>query len=622
MGVVYRAFDPRIAREVALKTIRLADQTDAGEDQQVRERLIREAQSAGRLSHPGIVTIFDADEQNGLAYVAMELVEGQRLSEYLADGIPQADKLAFSVSLLKMAGSALDYASRAGVVHRDVKPANIIVSDGMFKLLDFGVARVSSSQLTRAGTVVGTPNYMSPEQVRGDAVDGRSDQFSLAVIVYELLTGLKPFAARRVPSTLYKIVHEAPAPIHVRLPGIPRGVEEVVLRALAKDPAGRFPSCTAFAEAFDRAVRGSSELWAQVDISLDADDVTRTTLVGTEEEVAEAVAPRTEQSTQETGTRTAELLPAPRPVRPMERDERALPPPAGEASARAGSPTGLPREPPRRASRWPALILGLLAFAIGLLTVLVVRYPGLVRDRQALVATLAEIEGGALALSRDVVALFQADPLSVPAAPASESGPASDSVSEATPAAAPPEADETAPGPLASANGTPSAFPVGGGQPAEAGPAAIPAPVRTPPAEATIFFDSNVEGVLVTVDGNRLWRCITPCKLAGIPVGEHDLLAHRSGYGLQRRMIVAPPGETQVEILMSRPEGTLVISSEPSAARVLVDGSDTGKTTPMDIALPPGRHLIRLERGSLAAEETITVRLGELTHIDVRLAPE
>ena len=213
MGVVYRAHDPQIDREIALKTIRLATHADPSEVKDMRGRLIREAQSAGRLSHPGIVTIFDAGEQDGLAYVAMELVEGHSLHEILAGPVLPDRKLEFLVALLEKAGSALDYASANGVVHRDVKPANIMVSGPSIKLLDFGVARVASSQATRAGTVFGTPNYMSPEQVQGRQVDGRADQFSLGVIAYEVLSGVKPFEAPAIPSTLYKIVHDDPEPL-------------------------------------------------------------------------------------------------------------------------------------------------------------------------------------------------------------------------------------------------------------------------------------------------------------------------------------------------------------------------------------------------------------------------
>ncbi|MYB52554.1 MAG: serine/threonine protein kinase [Acidobacteriia bacterium] len=234
MGVVYRAHDPQIDREVALKTIRLAAHADPSEIEGMRDRLIREARSAGRLSHPGIVTIFDAGEQDGLAYVAMELVEGRSLADILAGPVVPDRKVEFLVALLAKAGSALDYASANGVVHRDVKPANIMMSGRRVKLLDFGVARVASGQATRAGTVFGTPNYMSPEQVQGRQVDGRSDQFSLAVISYEVLCGVKPFEASAVPATLFKIVHDDPEPLRTHVPHVPASLERVVLRALQK----------------------------------------------------------------------------------------------------------------------------------------------------------------------------------------------------------------------------------------------------------------------------------------------------------------------------------------------------------------------------------------------------
>ena len=187
MGVVYRARDTKIGREVAIKTIKLAEQADESETERLRERLFREAQSAGRLSHPGIVTIYDVAEESGLAYITMEFVDGETLQAMMDSG--RAEEPEFIADILRQTAAALDYAHSKEIVHRDVKPANIMVTpDGTVKITDFGIARISSSKLTQTGTVMGTPSYMSPEQVRGDPISGASDQFSLGVITYELLT--------------------------------------------------------------------------------------------------------------------------------------------------------------------------------------------------------------------------------------------------------------------------------------------------------------------------------------------------------------------------------------------------------------------------------------------------
>src|SRR3954465_1822156 len=211
MGIVYHAIDPNIGRPVAIKTIQLGVGRKPEEQQRLRERLFREAQSAGILSHPGIVTIYDIAEEDGLAYIFMELVNGPPLDKLLkAEQTPDKESL---LSILRQVATALDYAHKKGIVHRDIKPANIMVhEDGTAKVTDFGVAKIVSQQMTQAGTIMGTPSYMSPEQVQGGKINGRADQFSLAVIAYEMLTGEKPFTADYLPTLLFKIVREEPAP--------------------------------------------------------------------------------------------------------------------------------------------------------------------------------------------------------------------------------------------------------------------------------------------------------------------------------------------------------------------------------------------------------------------------
>ncbi len=257
MGVVYRAKDPKIGREVAIKTLKIIDKADASEVDALRERLKREAQSAGQLSHPGIVTIYDVDEEDGLAYIAMELVEGKTLENVLRDG--GTDDLAFIGDVLKQASAALDYAHSKGIVHRDVKPANLMLTPGGgVKIMDFGIARVSSSQLTQTGTVMGTPSYMSPEQVKGEDLDGRSDQFSLGVISYELLTNKKPFTGDNLTAVIFKIVSSEPERTKDLCTWIPEDLDAAVNKALKKSRDDRFANCGEFAAAFSEAVAGVS----------------------------------------------------------------------------------------------------------------------------------------------------------------------------------------------------------------------------------------------------------------------------------------------------------------------------------------------------------------------------
>ena len=243
--MVYKAQDPAIGRTVAIKTIRLSDLTDSSERERLRERLFREAQSAGILSHPNIVTIYDILEEDGVSYIFMELVNGPTLEALLAGETPPGREGIFNI--FRQTASALDYAHKKGIVHRDIKPANIMIDDaGAAKITDFGVAKIVSQQMTQSGAMMGTPSYMSPEQIQGGSVDGRADEFALAVIAYEILTGEKPFVAEYVPSLLYKICREDPAPPQRLNPTLGPEIEVVMRRALAKTGGERYPTCAEF----------------------------------------------------------------------------------------------------------------------------------------------------------------------------------------------------------------------------------------------------------------------------------------------------------------------------------------------------------------------------------------
>jgi serine/threonine-protein kinase len=243
MGIVYLARDPVIGRLVALKTIRFGMSADAEEEREFQERFVREAQAAGILNHPSIVTVHDLgqDSANQVSFIAMEYVEGVNLRELIIrHEVPPWHELA---ELLAQVAEALDFAHLKGIVHRDVKPANIIVCTGVrAKITDFGIAKIASNSanLTTTGQFLGTPNYMAPEQVKGQPVDGRTDLFSLGVLLYESLTGKKPFAGDSLTSISYKIVHEAfVAPRRVD-PKIPHGFEPILSKCLAKEPALRY----------------------------------------------------------------------------------------------------------------------------------------------------------------------------------------------------------------------------------------------------------------------------------------------------------------------------------------------------------------------------------------------
>ena len=241
MGVVYKAHDPVIERDVAVKAIQLAFQVGPEEKQVYLNRFYREAKAAGKLNHPNIVTIYDVDEdkETGTPFIVMEFLEGTTLQEIINDGIllPVNDVK----SVIMQIADALHYAHRQGVVHRDVKSANIILVEGMkSKIMDFGIARLSTSDLTKSGQFIGTPNYMAPEQIDGKSfVDGRSDLFALGVIFYLLLTGERPFSGDSFTSISYKIVHVEPIPPRTVNPAVPETYNRILAKLLSKDPSQR-----------------------------------------------------------------------------------------------------------------------------------------------------------------------------------------------------------------------------------------------------------------------------------------------------------------------------------------------------------------------------------------------
>ncbi|MBL8440056.1 MAG: serine/threonine protein kinase, partial [Betaproteobacteria bacterium] len=240
MGVVYLGRDPKINRVVAIKTMALAQEFAEDELAEVKERFFREAETAGRLNHPNIVTIFDAGEEHDLAYIAMEFLKGKDLVGFTKSGalmtLPQA------VSVVARVAEALDYAHQNNVVHRDIKPANIMYEpeSDQVKVTDFGIARITDSSKTKTGMVLGTPSYMSPEQLAGKKVDGRSDLYSLGVTLFQMCCGQLPFVGESMAQLMYKIANE-PAPEAQSInPSISAELNAVIARSMAKDPDQRF----------------------------------------------------------------------------------------------------------------------------------------------------------------------------------------------------------------------------------------------------------------------------------------------------------------------------------------------------------------------------------------------
>jgi serine/threonine-protein kinase len=248
MGIVYRAQDPVIGRTVAVKTLHVVEHGSGLSPEELLRRFHTEARAAGLLSHPNIVAVYDAGKEDDFFYITMELVEGKSLQDLL--GERHAFPLARVLRLMQQACSALEFAHQHNVIHRDIKPANLILTPSdTLKISDFGTAKILQFQNAQTGQIIGTPSYMSPEQIKGRPVDGRSDIFSLGGVLYQLLTGQKPFPGDSVTAVIYKIVSEEPPPPRDLDSSIHPGLSAIVMRALAKAPGARFQSCVEFFDA-------------------------------------------------------------------------------------------------------------------------------------------------------------------------------------------------------------------------------------------------------------------------------------------------------------------------------------------------------------------------------------
>ena len=322
MGIVFEGWDPMIARRVALKTVR-KDQLERTEAEEILSRFQREAQAAGRLNHPNVVAVYEyGEDADGTAFIAMEYVEGRELKDYFdrQERFPLSEIVRLMGELL----DALGHAHAHGITHRDVKPANIfLLQNGQAKVGDFGIARIESSNLTQAGSVLGTPAYMSPEQFMGQRVDGRSDLFSAGVILYQFLTGEKPFAGQ-LTTIMHKVLKEdpiAPSELNVQVPSVFDGV---IRRAMAKRPEDRYQTAREFSDALRAALSGKSLAGEDATVMSSGGDADATAVFAGDATVAfqpppAAAQPRPVQSA------PAATAPGPSPVRPQ--------PPAPPAAA-------------------------------------------------------------------------------------------------------------------------------------------------------------------------------------------------------------------------------------------------------------------------------------------------
>ena len=569
MGVVLRARDPAIGRLVAIKTIRLLEFSDPQERQQLRERLFREAQSAGVLSHPGIVTIYDVGEENDLTYITMEYVNGPTLEKILSGDEPPEP--ARFVDWLRQTAAALDYAHRKGIVHRDIKPANVMIhDDGKIRITDFGIAKISASQgMTQTGVAVGTPFYMSPEQIRGLSVDGRADQFSLAVIAYEILTGAKPFHADSLPTLFFQIISEAASSPQRINPTLGPQVDVVLRKAMAKEAAGRYVTCTEFVNALEAACNAKAG-W-------------KTLPRGAAQSMPTVVAP------------TPEIKPA-HPVLPP------VPKPA-HGEARSEGIFG----------RMVAILLTLVI--VGAILIYGPRFykdwkNGTVPNQEPVKEEAAKPEPAKP--DKPNPAPEAAVPSASHVAPTAPS-----STTPETPTPAPSEPEAKAPAKPAPEREAPKPPPKRVESRPKPAPAAVKAVVpsiqevlvTTMPSGATVIFD----------DGGQV--CHAPCTVQ-LASGRHTLAATLPGYHSEMRIFEVRDQTMGVTVDMKRLSGILRVESDPPGAAIVINGQRQGQTTPASITLPVGKYTLEVSKeGFKKSDQDFQVKDGSFVKITFTLSP-
>jgi predicted Ser/Thr protein kinase len=565
MGVVYHAIDPNIGRSVAIKTIQLGGKPE--ESGRLRERLFREARSAGILSHPGIVTIYDVEQEGDLAYIAMEFVDGPTLDHLMAPNRALPPEQIFSV--LAQAAVALDYAHQKGIVHRDIKPANIMIAaDGTTKIADFGIAKITASdQFTVTGSIVGTPHYMSPEQVQGQPVDGRSDQFSLAVIAFELLTGDKPHTGEQLTTVVYKIVAEEPISPRRLNATLSAAIEVVLCKALSKKPDARYLTCQEMVGALERACAASPG-WKPMARGGASNEPTAM-VVG-----AEKVS--------------------------------KLPP-----SRRAIHGTTLEGERPGKSKSGFWSFLGAVLVAAAVIALI---------GWQADPALPQKVGGFA---QRIQVALGLAPAPPEPSAPDGTRRPPAQPLAGAAAAPVPPVEGKPSPMPAGDTASAAPAQETPETQPPAPAPQIAPEKPRLPARPVArpqpIAIGSSPAGARATLDGHRDTACSTPCSLHADP-GHHTISVVLPGFQVEHYEVDV--GSSPVELppfVLRATAGTLMVTSVPPGASIVVNGHRMAQTTPATISLGAGAYHVTVEKNGKQATSAVDIRNGAISYLKVSL---
>lgn len=549
MGVVYKAQDPTIGRTVALKTMRV----DVGgiEAQEMLDRFRNEARAAGVLNHPNIVTVYDAGEETGHFYMALECIEGQTLQQMMQRQRVLPAELVIDVARQVCAG--LDYAHDHGIIHRDIKPANIMITpDGTAKIMDFGIAKGIGVALTTTGQVMGTPNYMSPEQVKGRPLDGRSDLFSLGVILYEVVTGEKPFSGDNITTIVYKIVNENPVSPRELDVTIHPGLSAIITKALAKN--------------LDERYQRGAEL---------ARDLLNYKSIASDTEITLRMA-----------TASAAEAPTP-PSGPRVQMPHAAAPVAAKAPVVAAShaPAATPAAHHHHKSEKPLMIAlaCMLALAAGMAAVAGVRHYRKAQEaaqQQADVAPAASLPAAGSAEQ-------PAPPSATPSSGEDEQPTAPDTVRKTTVAR---NQQHPAPSPTAAAP-----------------------TVAAPAGNEQLTVTSLPAGAKVQIDGHSQAGWVTPFTARDLAAGPHTVILSKEGYLPESRVLDLAPGKKgNVAVSLNSRGGMLALKSTPAGAKIFVDNSDSGKVTPAQVKVPAGAHAVTLKLdGYKDAAASATLNQGD-----------
>ena len=561
MGVVYKAVDPNIGRTVALKTMRL--DVHGIEEAEMLKRFKHEAVLAGVMNHANIITIYDAGDYEGVFYMAMEFMEGRTLQVVLHE--QRVLPIEQVLQIAKQVCAGLDFAHQRGVIHRDIKPANIMLgADGTAKIMDFGIAK-SGTSMTTAGQVLGTPTYMSPEQVRGRNLDGRSDLFSFGVCLYEMVTGEKPFTGQNITTIIYKIMNEEPIPPRELDVSIHPGISAIITRCLAKNVDERYQTGAELCHDLENYKSyGSTAPATKVMSAAAADSATA---------IASAKSAAMQSAHELEAVTTSHI--------PLEEVEEA---PADYAKAEPANLitgttstvrriSGMPAAPPPpERKRLAGLVIAVL--------VVVLIGGGLVRWMSNRQPSISETSS---ATPPPPVAADSKPAQTAPAQPAEKTPPQTADTSEsAKPTAAKPLPEK-------------SSVPVSN--------------VSATTGEARIT--SSPAGAKITIGGASQPRWITPFTAPRLQPGKYDVTVAKAGYVTQKKEITVEAGKTAaIAFDLVLAGGTVTVNSQPAGASIYLDGRLTGKATPATLDVDKGRHKVEVRKDGFGAE-SVNVDLSD-----------